>query len=73
MPDLDGYETCRRLRAEPFGQSAYIVALTGFGQVRDRERALADGFDAHLTKPADPRILQELLTARAARRVAESN
>lgn len=73
MPDLDGYETCRRLRAEPFGQSAYIVALTGFGQLHDRERALADGFDAHLTKPADPRILQELLAARPARRAAEPN
>jgi PAS domain S-box-containing protein len=59
MPGMDGYETCRRLRAQPFGQ-IYLVAVTGFGQQHDRERALADGFDAHLTKPADPRILNGL-------------
>jgi CheY-like chemotaxis protein len=61
MPDMDGYETCRRLRAEDFGRRAYIVAVTGWGQQQDRERALADGFDAHLTKPADPRVLEQLL------------
>ncbi|HET9397123.1 MAG TPA: hybrid sensor histidine kinase/response regulator, partial [Nitrospiraceae bacterium] len=59
MPELDGYETCRRLRAQPYGQ-VYVVAVTGFGQLHDRERALSDGFDAHVTKPADPRILEEL-------------
>jgi PAS domain S-box-containing protein len=61
MPELDGYETCRMLRAEPVGRSAYVVAVTGFGQLHDRERALSDGFDAHLTKPADPRVLADVL------------
>jgi PAS domain S-box-containing protein len=61
MPDMDGYETCRRLRAQPDGHVAYIVAVTGWGQPHDRERALAEGFDAHLTKPADPRTLEDLL------------
>jgi PAS domain S-box-containing protein len=61
MPEMDGYETCRRLRAESYGRDAYIVAVTGWGQLHDRERALADGFDAYLTKPADPRVLGELL------------
>jgi PAS domain S-box-containing protein len=61
MPKMDGYETCRRLRAQPFGQ-LYVVAVTGFGQLHDRDRALADGFDAHLTKPADTRVLEELFT-----------
>jgi PAS domain S-box-containing protein len=61
MPEMDGYETCRLLRAEPVGRAAYVVAVTGFGQLHDRDRALADGFDAHLTKPADPRILEEVL------------
>jgi PAS domain S-box-containing protein len=61
MPGMDGYDTCRRLRAESYGRHAYIVAVTGWGQLHDRERALADGFDAHLTKPADPRVLGELL------------
>ncbi|MGC4081549.1 MAG: hypothetical protein QM736_05385 [Vicinamibacterales bacterium] len=37
------------------------MAVTGWGQLHDRERALAEGFDAHLTKPADPRALGRLL------------
>jgi CheY-like chemotaxis protein len=61
MPEVDGYETCRMLRAEPVGRAAYVVAVTGFGQLHDRDRALADGFDAHLTKPADPRVLANVL------------
>jgi CheY-like chemotaxis protein len=61
MPEMDGYETCRRLRAQPAGAEAYIVAVTGWGQASDRERALAEGFDAHLTKPADPRMLADLM------------
>jgi CheY-like chemotaxis protein/two-component sensor histidine kinase len=61
MPGMDGYETCRRLRAAPFARDAFIAALTGWGQEQDRERALAQGFDAHLTKPADPRTLAALL------------
>ena len=67
MPEMDGYETCRRLRAQPFGQ-LYVVAVTGFGQLHDRERALADGFDAHLTKPADPRLLKRLFADAPVRR-----
>ena len=61
MPDMDGYETCRRLRAAPMSKAAYIVAVTGWGQPQDRERALSAGFDAHMTKPADPRALERLL------------
>jgi PAS domain S-box-containing protein len=61
MPGLDGYETCRRLREHPAGRTAYVVALTGWGQPQDRERALALGFDAHVTKPADPATLAALL------------
>ena len=61
MPGIDGYETLRRLRRDSVAQSAYIVALTGWGQDHEKRRALGAGFDAHLTKPADPRMLQELL------------
>jgi PAS domain S-box-containing protein len=61
MPGMDGYETCRQLRASCFGRAAFIAALTGWGQEQDRQRALAEGFDAHLTKPADPRALVALL------------
>ena len=60
MPDMDGYETCRRLR-QSFGRRVFIIALTGWGQPQDRQRALDEGFDAHLTKPADPVELATLL------------
>ncbi len=60
MPGLDGYETCRRIREE-FGSSLVIVALTGWGQERDKHKAMQAGFDVHLTKPADPTLLEELL------------
>jgi signal transduction histidine kinase/ActR/RegA family two-component response regulator len=63
MPGLDGYETCRRMR-ETLGPAVMIVALTGWGQERDKARALAAGFDAHLTKPAEPDALERLLAAR---------
>jgi PAS domain S-box-containing protein len=62
MPGMDGYETCQRLRAHPIGRRAHVVALTGWGQPQDRERALASGFDEHMTKPADPRAIATLLT-----------
>jgi CheY-like chemotaxis protein len=59
MPGMDGYETCRRLREA--GPRAYVVALTGWGQDKDRHRVLESGFDAHPTKPADPARLEDLL------------
>ncbi|MCE3284293.1 MAG: tmoS, partial [Steroidobacteraceae bacterium] len=61
MPGMDGYETCRRMREA--GSRAYIVALTGWGQEKDRHQVLRSGFDAHLTKPADPAHLEELLAS----------
>ena len=61
MRDMDGYETCRHLRDEEAGRDATIVALTGWGQDRDRQRSLEAGFDAHMTKPADPKELRRLL------------
>jgi signal transduction histidine kinase/CheY-like chemotaxis protein len=51
MPEMDGYETCRAIRAEPWGRTPTIVALTGLGQERDRRRSEEAGFDAHLVKP----------------------
>jgi PAS domain S-box-containing protein len=63
MQPLDGYETCRRLRQD-VGRDVMVVALTGWGQFQDKERAAAAGFDAHLTKPADPVELRNLLANR---------
>jgi len=62
MPVMDGYEVCRRIRQEPFGKYVVIVALTGWGQERDKQRAADAGFDAHLTKPADPAEIQRLMS-----------
>jgi CheY-like chemotaxis protein len=61
LPDLDGYEVARQLRAAPEGKKMRLVALTGYDQPRDRERALDAGFDAHLVKPVDPDALSRLL------------
>jgi CheY-like chemotaxis protein len=61
MPGMDGYEACRRIRRESFGQGVVIVALTGWGQERDKQRATEAGFDAHFTKPVDPQKLERLL------------
>jgi CheY-like chemotaxis protein len=60
MPGMDGYETCRRFRQNAVGQLPAIVALTGWGQERDKERARESGFDAHLTKPCDIATLTRL-------------
>ena len=54
MPEMDGYELAKRLRATPWGANATLVALTGMGQKADVVQTRAAGFDEHLTKPADP-------------------
>lgn len=64
MPGMDGYETARRLRQLPQGQSVLLVALTGYGQDDDRRRSREAGFDAHLTKPVDLKDLEGVLTTR---------
>jgi CheY-like chemotaxis protein len=64
LPDLDGYEVARQIRATPHGKAAYLVALTGHGEPEDRRRALAAGFDAHLVKPVDPDDLIRLVASR---------
>jgi PAS domain S-box-containing protein len=52
LPEIDGYEVARRLRASERLRRIRLIALTGYGQTRDRERATAVGFDGHLVKPA---------------------
>jgi len=60
LPILDGYEVARFIRRQDH-QPQRLVALTGYGQVEDRQRALEAGFDEHLVKPVDPDQLSELL------------
>ena len=61
MDNMDGYETCRRIRQLAVGPRVFIIAITGWGQDADKVRAAEAGFDAHLTKPADPAVLERLL------------
>ena len=63
LPKLDGYEACRRIRAEPWGKEIVIVALTGWGQPSDRERSRDAGFDSHLVKPVSLESVVEVLAA----------
>jgi CheY-like chemotaxis protein len=53
MPKLDGVQVGRKIRAEAWGRSMTLIALTGWGQDSDRNRTAAAGFDAHLVKPLD--------------------
>jgi CheY-like chemotaxis protein len=61
MPGLDGYEVAQKLRAELGPNQLRLVAMTGFGQSSDRDRALAAGFDSHLIKPARTDQIQRAL------------
>jgi signal transduction histidine kinase/CheY-like chemotaxis protein len=63
MPDLSGYEVARRIRQEEWGRDVLLVAMTGWGQTKDKDRAKEAGFDRHFTKPLDPGELQALLAA----------
>jgi CheY-like chemotaxis protein len=62
LPDLDGYGVAAAVRSDPATAGALLIAVTGYGQEEDRRRALAAGFDHHLTKPAPPDVLLKLLT-----------
>ncbi len=61
MPNLNGYEACRRIRAQASGRDIMIIATTGWGQEQAREASKAAGFDAHLVKPINPAELASLL------------
>jgi two-component system CheB/CheR fusion protein len=62
MPDMNGYEVVRRIRHEAWGEKMTLIAVTGWGQADDKRRALAAGFDQHMTKPVDPEELEAAFT-----------
>jgi PAS domain S-box-containing protein len=61
LPDMDGKELARQLRAGPDTSGALLIALTGYGQEQDKIETRAAGFDQHLVKPVDAGKLAELL------------
>jgi len=70
MPRLNGYDACRLIRALPGGREVFVVALTGWGGQDDRVRAEEAGFDRHLVKPVEPKVLERLVAELPARREA---
>ncbi|MEI7446098.1 MAG: ATP-binding protein, partial [Burkholderiales bacterium] len=63
LPDLDGLEVARRLRAKYGTACPRLIALSGWGQAGDKQRAAEAGFERHFTKPVDPGTIAELLAA----------
>lgn len=61
MPDLDGEEVCRRLRADPAHAGLRLIAFTAHTEADALERFARIGFDAALAKPVSPRALMDLL------------
>ena len=61
MPKMDGYATAREIRKRPWGKHATLIALTGWGQQKDRQRTEEAGFDRHLVKPVAELELFEAL------------
>lgn len=61
MPKLDGYTLARLLREEFGFESLRLVALTAWGRDVDRVASREAGFDAHVTKPADPEVIESVL------------
>jgi signal transduction histidine kinase len=62
MPRMDGYETARQIRAA-LGRRVLLVALTGWGQEEDQRLAYSAGFDHHVTKPAEPAVLESIIAS----------
>jgi CheY-like chemotaxis protein len=63
LPKMNGYELAQRLREDPSLHGTLLIAVTGYGQMHDRARASASGFQHHLVKPVEFGALQQLLRA----------
>jgi two-component system CheB/CheR fusion protein len=63
MPGMSGYDVARSIRAQPWGGAVLLLAMTGWGQSEDIERARQAGFDQHMTKPVDPARVDALLAS----------
>jgi CheY-like chemotaxis protein len=63
LPEMNGYDVCRRIREQPWGSEIVIIALTGWGQEQDKLRSRDAGFNGHLVKPVDQFALMEVLAS----------
>jgi CheY-like chemotaxis protein len=63
LPGMDGYEVAAAVRREGLQPPVFLIAVTGYGQPEDRQRARETGFDAHLVKPVDLKELERILNA----------
>ncbi len=61
MPEMNGYQLAREVRLLPGYQTVPMVAVTGYSMFDDKERSTNAGFNAHMTKPIDPRALLDLI------------
>lgn len=61
MPEMNGYQLAREMRQIPGYENVPMVAVTGYSMFDDRERSASAGFNAHMTKPIDPRALLDLI------------
>jgi CheY-like chemotaxis protein len=61
MPEMNGYQLAREMRLLPGYETVPMVAVTGYSMFDDKERSTNAGFNAHMTKPIDPRALLDLI------------
>jgi len=61
MPEMNGYQLAREIRQLPAYATVPMVAVTGYSMFDDKQRSLTAGFNAHLTKPIDPKVLLDLI------------
>src|SRR5262245_7686514 len=61
MPEMNGYQLAREMRTLPGYETVPMVAVTGYSMFDDKERSTNAGFNAHMTKPIDPRALLDLI------------
>src|SRR5215203_4230945 len=62
LPKLNGYEVAQRIRENSWGQSMFLIAVTGWGQEEDRQRSSEVGLNVHMVKPVEPAALERLLS-----------
>ena len=64
LPKMSGHDVARKIREQVWGQTIFLIAVTGWGDEKDKLQSAQAGFDLHLVKPIDPAALEELLSRR---------